>query len=197
MYEISLPQFRALKLPFYGEGINSLSPEYGGDVNIVFSHVGGVMKNGLFKHRGNHLTLHICIFLRGYLFVMRRFNFILMVCMAGFFAAGCTTITNLTPSQLPRDPNNMYRVEAAWKTHQQTIRENTIKAFVMIGPNFYPMERTPLMTNRWEGLIPVPPDQDSVYYRFKFEYMVNAIPSPYPDSKLSPEYKLKIVDQKK
>ncbi|MGB9604047.1 MAG: hypothetical protein ACP5MG_12830 [Verrucomicrobiia bacterium] len=128
---------------------------------------------------------------------MQRLNFIILVCLAGLFGTGCTTITNLTPSQLPRDPSGMYKVEAAWKTHQQTIRENTIKAFVMIGPNFYPMERTPLMTNRWEGVIPVPADQDSVYYRFKFEYMVNAIPSPYPDSKLSPEYKLKIVDQKK
>lgn len=129
---------------------------------------------------------------------MQRLNIIILICLIGVFGVGCTTtITNLTPSQLPRDPSGMYKVEAAWKTHQQTIRENTIKAYTMIGTNFYPMERTPLMTNRWEGVIPVPLDQDSVYYRFKFEYMVNAIPVPYPDSKLSPEYKLKIVEDKK
>lgn len=127
---------------------------------------------------------------------MQKFNVLALICLGALLGAGCTTITNLTPSQLPRDPTNMYRVEAAWKTHQQTIRENTIKAYVMIGTNFYPMERTPLMTNRWEGVIHVPPDQDIIYYRYKFEYMVNAIPSPYPDSKLSQEYKLKIYDQK-
>jgi hypothetical protein len=111
------------------------------------------------------------------------------------FLAGCATITNLTPSQLPRDSSGQYLVEAAWDSREQALREQTIKPSVMIGQEFYPMKRTLLMTNRWEGLIPVPADKDSVIYRFKFDYEVNAIPRPHPDSKLSKEYKLKIVDK--
>ena len=41
-----------------------------------------------------------------------------------------------------------------------------------------------------------PADKDLIRYQFKFDYMVNAIPRPQPDSKLSPEYKLTIVDKK-
>ena len=54
----------------------------------------------------------------------------------------------------------------------------------------------PLVKDRWESIIPVPSDQTSVHYRFKFDYQVNAIPVPHDDSKLSPEYKLQILDKK-
>jgi hypothetical protein len=51
------------------------------------------------------------------------------------------------------------------------------------------------MTNRWEALIPVPAGQNLIHYRFKFDYMVNRIPTPKPDSKLSQEYTLQIDEK--
>jgi len=71
-----------------------------------------------------------------------------------------------------------------------------MKAVVMVGDQTYEMRRVPLVENRWETMVPVPPDKDSIRYIFKFDYLVNSIPVPEPDSKLSPEYKLTIVDKK-
>jgi hypothetical protein len=108
---------------------------------------------------------------------------------------GCHTITNLTPAQLPRNTNGVYAVEVKFDHREQALRKETVKPFVMIGHDFHAMDRTRLMKNRWEALIPVPADQNMVYYRFKFEYEVNAIPEPKKDSKLSGTYKLTIIDK--
>ena len=45
-------------------------------------------------------------------------------------------------------------------------------------------------------MIPVPADKDAIRYQFKFDYMVYEIPRALPDSKLSQEYKLTIIDKK-
>ena len=107
---------------------------------------------------------------------------------------GCSTITNLTPSQQPRNSTGLYPVEVKWDSRQQSIRQQSLEPSVMIGHESYSMRKTPLMKNRWETLIPVPADKNEVNYRFKFDYEYNAIPQPRPDSRLSPEYKLRIVD---
>jgi hypothetical protein len=108
--------------------------------------------------------------------------------------AGCSTITNLTPSKQTRNESGLYPVEAAWDSRQQSIRPQSIKPSVMVGLESYPMQRTALMKNRWETLVPIPADKNVINYRFKFDYEYNAIPQPLPDSKLSREYKLEIID---
>ena len=65
----------------------------------------------------------------------------------------------------------------------------------MVGTEFYDMRPTPLMTNRWEGLIPVPPGTSVVHYRYKFEFQYNRMGKPGTDTALSPEYTLRILDQ--
>ena len=110
--------------------------------------------------------------------------------------AGCSSITNLTPTQLPRNSSGLYPVEAEWKSRQQAIRNETIEPRVVIGLESYPMTPVPLVSNRWETVIPVPANQKAVYYQFKFDYLYNAFPKPRKDSKLSREYKLEIVDPK-
>jgi hypothetical protein len=110
--------------------------------------------------------------------------------------AGCATqLTNLTPLQQPRDTNNLYRVEVAFHSRQQTIRWQSIQPKIMVGKEFYDMRPTPLMTNRWEGLIPVPPGTSIVHYRYKFDYLYNRMGNPGTDSALSPQYTLRILDQ--
>jgi uncharacterized protein YceK len=110
--------------------------------------------------------------------------------------AGCTSITNLTPSQYPRDPNGYYRVEAEWKSNRETIVPYSFQPLVVIGFDTFPMRPVPVVQDRWEAFIPVPAARDFVLYRYKFDYMVNAISRPHPDSLMSPEYTLKIVEKK-
>jgi hypothetical protein len=115
---------------------------------------------------------------------------------APLLLAGCeTTLTNLTPLQQPRNTNNLYQVEVAMASRQQSLRWDTIRPQIMVGNESYPMRPTTLMTNRWEGLIPVSPQTKEVRYRYKFDFTYNTIGKPKPDSALSQEYILRIQDE--
>ncbi|HYE30899.1 MAG TPA: hypothetical protein VEH27_05705 [Methylomirabilota bacterium] len=119
-----------------------------------------------------------------------------LVALLGFLLTGCsTTLTNLTPAQQPRNANNLYPVEVAWDSSQRTIVKNTVRGYVIVGPDIYPMQRTPIVKDRWETLIPVPPDQNSVHYKFKFEYDVREIPQRRAGSDATPEYRLQVTDR--
>ena len=122
---------------------------------------------------------------------------ILPLLCATIFLAGCvSTITNLTPSQLPRNANGLYAVAVAWDTQQQTVRPQTLTPFVIVGLESYPMRPTLLMSNRWETVIPVAPTEKSVRYHFKVDYEYNAaLKKPQKSSKLSQEYTLDVMDK--
>lgn len=110
--------------------------------------------------------------------------------------AGCaTTLTNLTPLQQTRNADNLYPIEVALATRQQTLRWDSIRPFVVVGSDFYPMRLTLLMTNRWETLIPMPPHTNIVHYHFKFDFEYNAMGPPKSDSAKSPAYSLQILDK--
>ncbi len=110
--------------------------------------------------------------------------------------AGCATqLTNLTPLQQFRDTNNLYRVEVAFNSRQQTIRWKSIEPKVVVGKESYEMRPTQLMTNRWEGLIPVPVGTSAIRYHYRFDYLYNRMGNPGHDSALSQEYTLRILDQ--
>lgn len=119
-----------------------------------------------------------------------------VVLLAAIALTGCsTTITNLTPSQQPRNANNIYPFEVAFDTSQKSIRTDTIKPSVIIGSESYPMKPAPVLKNRWEAQVPVPAATNFVYYRYKFDYIYDRIPQPAPSSRLSPTYQLEIVDK--
>lgn len=110
--------------------------------------------------------------------------------------AGCATaFTNLTPLQQARNPKNLYPVEVALDCSQQTLRWESIRPQILVGKNTYPMRSTLLMTNRWEGMVPVPPGTESVTYRYKFDYDCNSFGKPKPGSRISREYTLSIKGQ--
>ncbi len=122
--------------------------------------------------------------------MLKRF---LPILFAPLLLAGCTsTFTNLTPVHQTRNANNLYPVEVAMVSRQQTLRWDSIKPQILVGNEAYPMRPTTLMTNRWEGLIPVPAGTSLVHYRYKFDFDYNAFGQPKPDSALSPEYTLQI-----
>ena len=95
---------------------------------------------------------------------------------------------------MERSTNNLYLVEVALASRQQSLRWDSIKPQIMVGSEFYPMRQTLMMTNRWEGLLPVPRDSHLVHYRYKFDFLYNKLGSPGADSALSPEYTLEIVE---
>jgi len=111
--------------------------------------------------------------------------------------AGCTaTFTNLTPTTQVRTKENLYPVEVALNTRQQSLRWDSIRPRIMVGENYYDMKPTMLMTNRWEALLPVAPGTTVVRYRYKFDFKYNDFGAPRADSALSPEYTLRIVEGK-
>ena len=111
-------------------------------------------------------------------------------------AVGCNaTFTNLTPQTQFRNPNNLYPVEVSLDTRQATLRWETIHPQIVVGPDFYTMRPTLLMTNRWEGLIPAPAGTSVIHYHYKFDFLNNAFGPPQPNSASSPEYTLHILNQ--
>ena len=111
--------------------------------------------------------------------------------------AGCATgaFTRLTPGQQPRNANNLYPVEAAFDSNQQSLRWDSVKAYVLVNGQPLPLRPVPLVKNRWEGFVPVPPTANGVNYRFKFDYLYNNFGTePKPSSALSKLYTLKVID---
>ena len=104
-----------------------------------------------------------------------------------------SSITNLTPPTLTANEAGLYMVECYWRSNQQSLKEDTIKAVVRIGTEDFPMRKTPKLPNRWEALIPVDPAKGWIEYRFKFDYEYAAIPERRKDSRLSEPFQLKIV----
>jgi len=125
------------------------------------------------------------------------FKKLLPILAAPLLLAGCTaTFTNLTPHQQTRNANNLYPVEVALTTRQESLRWESIKPQIVVGTETYPMRPTLLMTNRWEGLVPVPADVDIVHYHYRFDFDYNSLGKPKQDSASSPDYTLKIIEPK-
>jgi hypothetical protein len=127
---------------------------------------------------------------------MSRVISLTLIAAFAWLITGCTTpsITNLTPSRLPRKENGQYLFEAQWESRQQSIVKDSIKAYVIIGLDEYPMERVTRLTNRWETLVPVTPGTDVVTYQFKFDYDYRSIPEHRGNSRLSKYHQLYILD---
>jgi hypothetical protein len=110
--------------------------------------------------------------------------------------AGCaTTFTNLTPQIQERNAAHQYPIEVSMDCSRQNLRWDTIRPRVVVGNQSYTMNPTPLMTNRWEACVPVPPGVAAVRYYYKFDFEYNAFGKPKPDSVVSPEYTLRIKGQ--
>ena len=112
--------------------------------------------------------------------------------------AGCSTapvFTRMTPTQQPRNGDNLYPVEVAFNSQQQSVRWDSIKPYVLVDGQPFPLRPVPIVKNRWEGLVRVPPTKEAVTYRFKFDYLYNTFGAdPKPDSAWSKSYSLKIVN---
>jgi hypothetical protein len=127
---------------------------------------------------------------------MKRSLRLLICTLLILVVTGCstTTISNLTPSRLPRKDNNLYTFEVDYLTRQQNLIHESMEAYVIVSGERYPMQRVPMLNNRWEGIVPVSADQDVVTYRYRFDYQYRGIPDVRRDSKESRFYQLFILD---
>jgi hypothetical protein len=121
---------------------------------------------------------------------------IVVVSLLLLAVTGCstTTITNLTPSRLPRKDNNQYTFEVDYNTRQQSLIRDSMEGYIIVGGERYPMQRVPMLHNRWEGIVPIDADQDVVTYRYRFDYQYRAIPDVRRDSVESRYYQLYLLD---
>jgi hypothetical protein len=118
---------------------------------------------------------------------MSKINKYCFLLMLPVVLAGCNSITNLTPSQCPRDSSGYYHVEAMWTSSRTIIQQDSFKPLVVVDLQTYPMRRVPVVQDRWEAFIPVPADKDSVYYHYKFDFK-----DTKADSLMSDTYQLRI-----
>ena len=85
--------------------------------------------------------------------IMKKFLPLLPVLLL----AGCSTtatFTRMTPSQQPRNTDNLYPVEVAFNSQQQSIRWDSIQPHVLVSGQSFPLRPVPVVKNRWEGLLP-------------------------------------------
>jgi len=116
--------------------------------------------------------------------------------VSSLLLAGCTTtITNLTPTTQKRNPNGLYPFEVELDTREHCIKEESLKPYVLIGNQAYPMEPTPMLKNRWETVVPIAGNQEFVNYRYKFNYDVRSFGKPEPSSRMSPSYQVQVLDK--
>jgi uncharacterized protein YceK len=109
--------------------------------------------------------------------------------------AGCaSTITNISAQRQIRNANNLYPLEVSLDSRQQTLKWDTVQPYVIMGTESYPMKPVKYMQNRWECVIPVPANVNSVTYHYKFDYQVNDFGGPKKSSASSHSYKLLIVE---
>ena len=117
--------------------------------------------------------------------------------MLATFVSGCATssVTNLSTTRQPRNATGMYPIEFVWDSNQTSIIPESIKPYVVIGYDSYPMRPSLKIKDRWETVIPVAANKNSVIYHFKVDYEYKAIGKPQKSSKLTPSYKLEIADK--
>lgn len=121
---------------------------------------------------------------------------ILPIAVLAVLMTGCNaTFTNLTPRQQVRNEDGLYPVEVAMNTRQGTLRWDSIEGSILVGTNSYPMRQTLLMTNRWEGFVPVSAETNEVFYRYRLDFLYNDFGGPKKDSALSEPYRLLVLDE--
>lgn len=115
--------------------------------------------------------------------------------LAPLLLAGCrSTLTNLSALRQPRNDNNAYPIEVAFNSNQQSLLWGTIQPYVKVGDQLLPLQPTPMITNRWEGLVPIPAGAKSQEFQYKFDFSYYYLGKLQTDSVLSRTYTLKVTD---
>ena len=126
---------------------------------------------------------------------MRKFA--LFAAVLGLVLTGCVSsrVTSLTTTRQPRNPSGIYPIEMAWDSNQQALIDGSVKPYVVIGFDQYPMRPALDIKNRFETVIPISADKNFVVYHFKVDYEYRDFGKPSKSSRLSSSYRLDITDK--
>ncbi len=114
--------------------------------------------------------------------------------------AGCSTpmiVTNISTLTPLRSTNNLYTVEIAVASNQQTLRWDSIHPQIVVGSRSYPMLPTQRMGDRWEGQVPVPPGTSSLHYHYRIDFKYNSWGPPKDDSVTTQDYTLRVLEPRR
>lgn len=117
---------------------------------------------------------------------------------AAFFLTACGTtnsVTLLSPRTQTRNPQGLYPVEIEFRSNMQALKKETLKPYLQVDDNNYPMRRTPRLEHRWETLLPVPASTNLVTYRVKVDFEYNSIPVAKSNSVLAGPYQLQVREK--
>ncbi len=109
------------------------------------------------------------------LFHPRKFLFWLGALLGVALLTGCETITisNLTPASLPENPSQIYTVTMrVTLARTSRIPEETVKSFIIIDGQHYPMNRSSLGQGLYEFDYQLPPGRNEMAYYFLVNYQV-------------------------
>lgn len=126
---------------------------------------------------------------------MRKFAFIAAI--LSLVLTGCVSsrVTSLTTTRQPRNPAGVYPIEMAWDSNQQALIDGSVKPYVVIGFDQYPMRPALDIKNRFETVVPISADKNTVVYHFKVDYEYRDFGKPSKSSRLSSSYRLDITDK--
>ncbi|MBI3880240.1 MAG: hypothetical protein HY301_09265 [Verrucomicrobia bacterium] len=123
--------------------------------------------------------------------LLKKFFPLLVLALALAFT-GCSSVTNLTPRNYARTPDNLYHFELKLESRQQSMIWETIKPVVQIGDAELPMERVHRMSDRWQATVPLPAKPGIVYYRYKVYFEYYDFNHRGADTILSSPYKIEV-----
>ncbi len=102
--------------------------------------------------------------------VKAPFSILLLPALA-LLMSGCgQTIRNLTPTEIPMNPSNIYTLSLQIPEIEEGIVEGTLNPQVVIDGRARPMSRSPQGDNIWEYEFAMPPDRTNAVFYYDIEY---------------------------
>ena len=105
---------------------------------------------------------------------MRKSLFWLAALLGVALLTGCETVvlTNLTPASLPENPSQIYTISLRVTTKTSTITPQSIRPFIIIDGQNYPMSKSGLGEGVYMFDYQLPPGRNEMAYYFLVNYQV-------------------------
>ncbi|MBP6507625.1 MAG: cell surface protein [Opitutaceae bacterium] len=105
---------------------------------------------------------------------MRKSLFWLAALLGVALLTGCETVvlTNLTPASLPENPSQIYTISLRVTTKTTTITPQSIRPFIIIDGQNYPMSKSGLGEGVYMFDYQLPPGRNEMAYYFLVNYQV-------------------------
>ena len=118
----------------------------------------------------------------------------LLISTAALLVSGCASVTNLTPSQVPRDESGLYPFEMIFNTKATSVAHDSVQTLFNAGWRADPDGAHSAFDQSLEVLAPIPAGKELVNYQYKVNYQWKDLGKRKENSKLSEPFELRIQD---